>query len=313
MRRVERIIERIRVETENEEYGNSSGISDNECIEYLNDAQDRIYSEIVKQHVRFFQTEDDLAAPVNTETLSLPARVYLGQLSLVEYSSTGNARDFYRLSQANYQERISYPVGNPVAYIRRNNELLFVPVPANSAGTVRLSYTKALPRLDKRRGKVSAVTIVGTNVTALTLDTAEEIDDTNLLKEAYLSVVSADGDLKMAGLPFSAIDTSTGVVTIDTSWDFETGESIAVGDYVVMGAYSCNRSQLQTICERYLSSHLRMEMLDRDANGQGTQNQNGKMEKMLAEIVASFADQSDDVIYPPVLDTSYLGDGWNEF
>lgn len=308
MKRVEQLIARVRAETENDEYGETYGVSENEIIDYLNDAQERIYAEVVKKHPKFFLSEEIGSTPVNVESYSLPARIFLGNITLLEWSATGNARDYYRLKQAMMVERLSYPVGHPTFYIRRNKEILFAPVPGTSSGFVRLTYVKKIPRLDKRRAQVSAVTLdSGTStITSLTLDTSTTLERTELLDENYFCVVNKDGDQVMSSIPFTDIDSGTGAVTLGAGFTYESGESISVGDYLVKGEYTANKSSLFDTCERYLISHAKMETLDRDSNGQGTQSQAAKMETTLAEIVESFADNSDDVFEPAILDGDYF-------
>lgn len=307
MKRVEQLVTRVREETENEEFGETYGISDNEIINYLNDGQFRVYSEIVKTHRKFFLSEEILTPTVNVESLSLPTKLYLGKISLLEYSTTGQTKDYYRLKQATMPERLSYPSGNPEYYIRRNREILFVPVPNIQNGTVRLTYVKRIPRLDKRRAKVAAVTLDTGNlqISALSFDTSSDIDRTNLLEENYMCIVDKDGDLKMAGIPLTDIDTSTGVVTFDTSFVYQSGESIAVGDYAVMGEYTANRSQLHEETERYLLYHAKMETINHDSDTPGTAVESEKMRAALSEVVEAYADDTDDIYEVPLLDPSY--------
>lgn len=313
MKRVEQLITRIRRETENEEFGDTYGIPENEIIDYLNDAQDRVYREIVKTHPKFFVEQLIDTVTVNVESYSLPARIYLGQITLLEWSSNGDVRDYYRLKPAMHVERLSAPAGNPSYYIRRNKEILFAPPPGQSNGYIRLSYVKKLPKLDKRRATVSAVTLdSGTStITSLTLDTTTTLERAELLDENYFCVVDKDGDLKMASIPFTDIDADTGVVTLGAGFTYETGESISVGDYLVRGEYTCNRSQLQDLCENYIYSHARMETQDSDSDAPGTNNQLQKMERLLVEITDAYADPHDDVTEIPVLDYSWqVEDDW---
>jgi hypothetical protein len=309
MDRVELLIERVRVETENKDFGDSFGISDNECVGYLNDAQDRVYSEAMKKYPKIFMQETTMSLVVNQEAYDLPSDIYLGKITLIEFSSTGQPRDYVRLDSAMMQERISYPVGNPRFYIRKNKQILLVPTPANS-GTLRISYIKKLPKLDIRRAKVLSVTQTLSDVTAITLDVNETLDVTELNKRMKFSVVSSEGESVCKNISFSNIDTSTGLVTMTTR-SLATGESISAGDYIVAGEYSTNKSELEDITERYLVSHLRLEMLDRDGNTTGTASQNSKAGEMLSEIIDAFADMGDDNIFPPILDGSYLtNDEW---
>jgi hypothetical protein len=304
MRRVERIIERVRRETENEEYGDTYGINDEECIDYLNDAQDRVYSEIVKTHSKFFLKEYKTQIVSGVEDFTLPTKIYLGQISLFEYSQNSNSNNFYRLKSASILERISTN-GIPAFYIRKNKSILFAPIPNNN-GFVRITYVERLPKIDKIRAKVLSVTTLSNKITSLVLDTSSVLDRTNLLKENYLSIVNKDGDSNMYGIPFTDINATTGEVTFDATWSFELTETISAGDFVTMGQFSVNRSMLESICERYLSLHLKNDLYDRDANQAGTQNQSIKMEKLLAEVIAAYQDNTDDMKEPPILDNSYL-------
>ena len=312
MRRAEQQILRVRRETENEDFSDSNGIVDEEFLGYLNDAQDRVYAEIVKQHPKFYMNQLIDNVPVNVEAYQLPTQIYLGQIALLEFSTTGDENDYYRIKRAELQERLSYRIGFPQWYIRRNKEILFAPIPASGPGTIRLTYIKRLPKIDVRRGIVESVSTTSTALTAITLDVNSSdtpIDLDAIEEESFFCVVSRDGDLKMAGIEFDSIDSNTGVVTLTGgSHTFSTGESVAADDYVVRGEYTYNKSELQDITERYLISHLRFEILDRDSNDQGTRIQDTKMERLLTEIMGSFADEQDDVIEPAILDAQFFID-----
>ena len=311
MRRVEQIISRIRRETENEGFGDSFGISDNEMVDYLNDAQDRVHAEAVKKYPKFFLAEEVLTSPINQEAVDLPARIFLGHIQLLEYSSTGNTGDYYRLKQAEFPERFGEAVGHPEYYIRKNNEILLVPTPGSSSGFLRVTYVKKLARLDKRRAQILTVSTSGNSITSLTLDTSVELDRDAILDEYFASVAEKTGAQKMAAIPIEDINESTGVVTLGSGFEFEEGETISVGDYLVAGEFSTNKSTLHDFTERYLSSHLRMEILDRDSNSSGTANQNEKMTQMLAEIIESYDDENSDIHEPTVLDSQYIiDDNW---
>lgn len=310
MDRVELIISRIRRETENQDFGDNYGISQNECIGYLNDAQDRVYSEIIKKHPNLFIKEETQSVTAGTESYDLPTDIYLRKVNLLEFSTSTSVTDFYRLDQAQSAERVSYPIGSPRYYIGRNKSVLLVPTP-NVNGSLRISYVKALPKLDIRRGQILSLVQVGDDVTSITLDPAQTLDRDALLDKGWMCVVGKDGELKAKEIEITDISTTTGLVTMSTK-TLAADELIEVGDYVVAGSYATNKSELDDITERYLSSHLRWEMLDRDSNSSGSASQNDKAREMLSDIVDSFADMGDDTLYPPVLDAQYfLGTGWD--
>ena len=72
-RRVDRLITHIRAITENDLANSNTDITDEEIIEYINEAQHRIQSKILAVHPRVFIKEITTQIQTNQEEYDLPA------------------------------------------------------------------------------------------------------------------------------------------------------------------------------------------------------------------------------------------------
>lgn len=310
MQRLELLIKRARAESLNKEYSTVVGIPQEDFVSWANEAQDRLFSEAIKQHPKYFLAEKIIDSVSNQEAYDLPERIYLSHIENMEYSVDGTELNYYRLDQAKLPERISYPVGNPGYYIRRSKQFLLVPAPQNGgAAKIRVNYVKEIPRLDIRRAKISAVTASSTAVTALTLTAADlaTLDPGGeLANNNYLSIVDRDGNLLMAGLEYDSVNTGTGVVTITGgSFTFESGESISTSDYVVIGEYACNKPDLPNTAERYLIEWMTYRATFRDGS-QRSKDQKALCDEILVDTIGSFADIDHDISSVTIINTDYL-------
>ena len=309
MRRVELLIEQSRRATESNNFSEEAGIQDSEFLQYLNDAQDRVFTRILGVYPDAFITEALVTCTPGTESYSIPSDAYLQtKVKLVEYSTNGVETQYYELEQATLRERHVGNSGSPSYYIRRNNQILVQPKPS-TAGTLRINYIHKLPRLDKRRGKVSAVTLDGSTrtITTLTLDTTDlsASDVTDIQSLGYICILNKDGVIQMQNIPVATIDSDTGVVTLDGSFVYAVGETIAVDNYVVMGAYATTHSQLDDSCERYLLAHTDWKILKRDSSNDAVE-QSSELNDTLSEIIDAYKDVDEDVDFVPILDSQYF-------
>jgi len=310
MDRAELLIEEIRSQTQNTSYDSNFGVPQSDIVRYLRNAQDFLFSQAVQQKPKFFLEEYIVDCVNDQEVYSLPERIYLGNLEMVEYSHSGNVREYYPLNVYQYIERDVTHTGSPSGYIRRNQEILLVP-PAAS-GKLRISYIKEADKIDIRRGQISAVTDSGTQVTALTLDTTEaSFDSTTLNKHYNLCVVDRYGNQKMKNIEFDSIDSGTGVVTLTASHTYEDGETIAVGDYVVSGKNSANVSTLPDTCERFLIKHSVYEVKFGDASKWSDKVKNDVLD-LANDIIGGFQSIENDIANIPITATDYLDWGYQD-
>jgi len=308
MRRIDLLITQSRRATENVEFNDASGLGDEEFLQYSNDAQDRLQSQIYTIFPDIFLAEKEITATQGVEAFPIPDDAFLGsRIRLIEYTHTGLTKDYYSLKKGELFERISDIRSNPSFYIRRGNEFLIEPTSDTTSAKLRITYQKRLPRLDVRRGTVkSAVLDTGTNkITSLTLDTSVLLDDTALLEEDEITIIDKFGFCQMRRIQILAISTSTGVVTVDPDFTFETGETISAGNFSVRGPESTTHSQLPNIAERYIIAYMNWKILKRDSSNDSIE-QTQELQVIEQDIINSFKQPDGDVANITILDDQFL-------
>lgn len=308
MRRVDLLITSSRRATENENFTETSGISDEEFLQYINDGQDEIQSIIFNSFPELLTEETTINAVKGQEAYSIPFDAFLGnRVETVEYSATGRLDDYRLLKKGSQRERISGIEAVPAFYIRRSGKILIQPQPDDLSGVIRLVYQKRVARLDKRRATVGAVTLnSSTNkITSLTLDTSVLLDSDALSEEEEITIVDRQGNQQMRRILITDVNSTTGVVTVDSSFTYEEFESISVGDYVLRGPDSTTHSDLPEITEKYLTEYMNLRILLRDSS-----NDSGSIANLLSKVETTireaFAQPDAEVQYPAILDSQYL-------
>jgi hypothetical protein len=311
MRKLELLILASRRATENQEFTDTAGIQDEEFIQYFNDGQEEIHSLLNQAFPHILMASKEIQMVQGQEAYDIPEDVYLGtRIDFVEFSPNGEAQNYYPLKKGSLKERLNGLQTDPTFYIRNGSQLLMQPAPQSSNGKIRVSYQKAIPRLDIQRATVETVTLgAGNTITTLVLDDTLLLDIDALLEEGYITVTDKDGVVKMQSVPVTAIST-TGVVTIAPGFAYQTGEFIAVGDVVLRGKKSSQFSSLPDVTEKYLLEYANTRILirdsstDADAVGQ-------VLLKVQNTLQTAFAEPDSDPDYVPVLDGQYLG--WDAF
>lgn len=316
MRRVEQLIARAKRETENDDPCSSDPIVDQEYIDYLNDAQSQLQSAIARQHKDVFIDFEQYDIVTNQESYNMPEDALLdNRISAVWYSQTGQRKDLRKLRSGTLIERVFDRSFDPLMYIRSAAKILLNPIPQRSVPTgLLIAYVKKLPTLDIRRAKVLSVTTSGNTIVSLTLDPNSDFQRDALLEENYFSITNRDGDQTMKGVPWDNIDATTGLVTVGAGFEFEDGETISVGDYVVRGKDATNRSEMPDTCERYLQAYINWKILKRDSSGDSAE-QTEELLAMQTEIVEIFKETDDDIKFPAIEDAQFIDDEdlWNYF
>ena len=311
-RRVDRLISHIRSVTENETVNSTTDISDEAIIEYINEAQHRLQSRILAQHPRVFIKETTIDSVQDQEEYDLPADVFLGsRVVSVEYTEETASFPTYTKLRSGYGfNRTSDISGFPSIYIRRDKldsdvgTLLLSPKPSSSSGSIRVTYIQAMDELDKRRGIISDITTSSTAVTALTLDVSgtPPIDSTDLEEHDFFCIVSKVGTVKMRNLQFDSIDSSTGVVTLTgSSFTFASGETAAIGDYIVGGKNTTTHSRYSRNIERYLLEFAAWKIFKNDSSTDSAE----QLQEVLAiesDIIDSYQEIQEDNFEIPILE-----------
>lgn len=316
MRPLEALISQARRGTENDDVGVERGIQDIEFIQYFNDAQDHLQGEIVKHNSTTFykQVFDDVVG--NQDEYVLPVDAFLdNRLVNIDFSHSGNVNDFYPINKRTLRERNSYMYPYINGYILSGNKIILDPIPqVNIVGGLRINYVKKLLDLDVKRFQVSAVTLdAGTStVTSLTIENlnsvAGDLDETKynvLLEDNFLTVIDRLGVTKMLKVDFDSINQSTGVVTVNSAFTYDEGESIAVGDFICKGKRSTNRGELDSDIERYLLAYVYWKILKRDSSSDASEA-GEEMMALMSDIVDNYKDGTDDIDFVPLIDESFV-------
>lgn len=305
MRRIDLLINEARQETDNAIFTDETGIQDSEFLRWANSAQTRILSLIQQAHPDLFQRSTIIPAVQNQEEYAIPSKTFLGtRIQMLEYSKTGQARDYYPLKKGTLHERVNGPSGDPAFYIRFSKKFLVQPAPQNT-GSFRAITQLALPRLDLRRATVLSSTLTTNTITALNFDPSQFIDQENIQNEGYICLVDKDGNILMEGIPVDSVDPSTGLVNVTSGFTFQSGESAPAGCFAVLGAYSSTTSELPDVAERYVVDFMIWKLEKRDSN-QVSQEINQELSMQEQDIVDSFGMPDDDVSYVAILDSQYL-------
>lgn len=300
MRRAELLVKQVQRATENERVGSNDGISLEEYYQYFNDAQKLLQREILKVNNKAFRTSTTWSAD-GTEDYSLPFDYFArNQVAVLEYSPSGNERDYYALEKRTALERCS-DTGSPSQYAIMGTTILVNRYP--SAGSFRLTYAYRVPDVDERRATVSSRTVAAGAITALAL---ASYTDADYLLADHLCTVDFNGVIKSRGIPYTGV--SSGVVTIQGgTYTLPTGyTTVTVGDYVCLGAYTSTHFQLDDVCEDFLLAYCQKRILNRDASLDAAEI-TADMQVMLAGIVEVYADDA-DVDQVPITSHEYFGD-----
>ena len=310
IRRIDYLIEQSRQSTENTQYTDTAGVQDSEFLQYMNDAQTEIHAIINNTFPLILMKDQEIDVVAGQEAYSVPRDLYLGtRIDFVEYSPTGETRDYYPIKKGSTKERLNGQPNNPSFYIRRGEQILLQPAP-QAGGKLRIGYQYEIPRLAFRSAQVLSITLIGNAITALSFDPSVLLDAENLLKDNYLTIVDKNGAVQMRSIPVTAINTTTGVVTIEPGFEFEDGETISVGDYACRGMFSSPTSQLPDITERFLLEYCNTRILMRDSNTD-QQAIGAIMTKCQDTITKAFAEPDSDATFVTVLDPQYLG--WDSY
>jgi len=307
MKYVNTIINEVREDTENTEFNATIGLSEETFLRYINEAINRLHGKIIAQHADVFLSESTVTCSQNTQSYSVPTNAFNNtMISSVEYSYNGNTDNYTFLKPTTSRNRASGVTGTPSHYIRKGSNLLLVPAPDDTGATLRVTYIRKPIRLDKRRGQIKAVTTAGSNITNLEINyiNGNTVDSGELAKRTKCCVVDKYGNIKMDNILISSIDTSAtydAMITVDSGFEFASGETITVDDYIVSGDYTTTHlldTDFDVNIEDYIRQYAVLRIMQRDSSID-QQEAFAVLETMESQILANFKDLSDDVYNIP--------------
>lgn len=291
MRRTEYLLTEIRNSTDNTD---TNGIKDAELISYLNYGQKLIQNIVFSANVKadIFKAVEVYDAN-ESGIYTLPDDKYgINAISLVEgkFGMDNVNAGFRPIDRVDKSE-----AANMFGYYTEDDRVILTGLNINlQAVQVRVTYFRALPRMDKRWGKIDTVNSGVSLVLAATLPydaNASTVDD-------YTTVVDKFG-AKVRGSIY--VDNFNN--TIWETTDVLTG--VLANHYVCMGKNSVNCSLLPDECETYLLDYVRQRIYARNVY-EDSAKQVYFTDQQKADIAALFSNNQKDIIYPPITDTDFL-------
>lgn len=260
----------VKADANNQDSFGASSVPTSDILRFLNYAQESIQATITATNPMTFVTERIIPVLVGVSEYGIPDRVFQGErLVNVEFSRNGQLRDYYKLEEQSLSLRSSEPGNFTSFYTRRSGKILLDGGVLTSGGTLRVNYERQLDSLDIRRGTITASTVAAGSVTSITLDIAND-DAAALATAQFLCVNDLYGNVLAYNIPISAYNSTTGVVTIrGGTFALQAGETVPVGAFVTIGAYTTTHSKLTDLCERFLVLHATYATIGRDNAAKG--------------------------------------------
>jgi len=290
-----------------------SGIYTDDFLRYVNWGQQRLLGKILKKYPFAFHSRKEISLVASQQAYDVDDNLYLGtKIVKVELSRTGNAKDYYRIPPAhpyfpNNRE------GWPCAYVRMNGQVLLEPTPSTATGTMRVTFQRALDRLDLRRALVDGTpattdivldTVAGGAITAL--------EESYITAARYVCVNDADGIPMLYNGLVASYNGGTDTLTLaaNVSTYLETGYALADLDagYLTIGKYTTTHSKLVEDAERYLVEYTNRRMFKREVKDSTTD-----LTEIEDEIVANYRVPDMDIKEIPISDYDHMLYPYNEY
>ena len=307
------LINEIRESTENEEFDETLGLSEEEVLKFINQAQNRLHSKIVAMHKQTFAEEKVINSVANQESYSLFFNSYLkNYISAVEFSATGSADDYYPLRPTSSHNRNTGSNGYPNYYFIRAGKFYILPTPNNSSGKFRVTHIKRPLNLDKRRGLIVASgfdSATSPTYIDMTFVNGQTVDQNQLERYSYVTVVDKFGNQKIANILVDSWNLGTGTgdtrISISSSADMELVNSVGIadGDYVISGDNSSTHLEWSPEVERYLQIFAEFKILKRDSSVD-SQEQFQELSEIEQDILDGYSELSDDINEIPDINDS---------
>lgn len=310
------IITNVRRDTRNADDIPSStnlvGIQTDDFLRYANYAQERLQSRIVKAHPFTFEETIEISLVANQQSYTILDHLLYGtRIKKVEFSSTGLAMDYRRIPPTN-PYCFYNGTGYPQAYSRRNGNVLLEPTPSATTGTIRVTYQRALDRLELRRDTVSGTPSGAT----IHLTTASSDIETRLASTNYICISDKFGTVMLYNGVVSSYSPSTDTITLaaNVSTYLVTGYTLAnlSGAYITLGQYTTTHSKLPDEAERFLSEYMAKRVFKRESSKDSIEIDKELLAIEL-DIVALYENPDEDIKRIPDSDYNYLLYSFNDY
>lgn len=303
MKNVEQLIQMSRKLTGNQSYDSSSGTGQDVFVQYLNNAKDSLISLITNFNSKFYKVESQVAVVFDQELYSYPTDVMVQGVDTIQWSQTLSD---YRVSleKTVTRERVTIKSGFPFAYIPFKDGVRMNP-PLQS-GYLWFTYLTTVKRLQKKAGQVTVATIAGGSLTALSVDASDSFyDESEINSDIFICVIDKYGNVKASNIEYTSV--SAGVFTL-SPFALPTGETVDVGDYILVGQSVVNIPDFPDICEQYLLKHMNYEAKYGDSSNWSDEYR-ADLQNVFGSISYLFAKKGSDITTPPIVNVDFMSLG----
>lgn len=291
MRRLEFLLTSVRRSTDNVQ---TSAITDAEMVEWFNDGQKLIQNLIFKSNPKadIFKEVETYDA-VASQEYDLPADIYaVNAISMVEVNSGNNIAingGFWPIDRI---DEINRPT--IFGYIVRDNKVILTGFLDNNSNVtqVRITYFKALPRVDKRWGTIQTVN------SGVSLVLSSGYDDLASTVDDYVTVVDSLGASVREGIRISTFTAGTWATS-------DALTSVTAGQFVCMGKRATNVCELPDECEPYLLDYVRKRLYGRNVYSDGDKQELFTSEQK-EELIRLFQNNTKEILVPPITDMDFM-------
>jgi hypothetical protein len=313
MRYIGALINQIGRETKNPRsfVTSTSGVSDDEILEYLNDAQNRLFATILTNQgmTRRFDFQTSIPVVAGQIDYDLPARS--GWARGVRKVELWRGQTFYKLDPMligpDWDETVK---GDPSSYVILGDKIRLSCVPTSGVLKVWASFHPA--NLDKRRGKIASLG-TGSFYTSITLANDTNLDEPAIMAEGtdfYVTICDKNGVITHSEVPVDTytdsikrLNLTIGVVPLTPA--------IAVGDFVTIGKYStthCSLSNVSDIVETFLKAYAvkKLNQVDSSTDIMTSDSELKGIASQIFELVS--AEYSDDIAIGLYNSSPWLGE-----
>lgn len=295
--RVEHLIDRIRRKSKNTNYGDNHGISQRLAQDIANEALKEVWRAVVLKKTSSFLKAQDYDIVSGTASYALPTRLFLEhEIAEVHYSQTGNDDDFYALNPGSIEDREQFS-GTPDKWIEIDGAIHLSPTPnQNITGGLRVYYRERMPWLSIRHGVTNTSGTVF-NTSSLVFTTGPAFDSATTPFEPedaddldWLCIVDKDGAMKVRNIRITAINSTTGAITVASGWTGTSSDTaIITGYYYLSGKDAASYSPLDGEFDEFIVMKGAALMALEDKDLELADALNAEAEKIKADLVKLFA------------------------
>lgn len=289
MRRIEHLINDVKFST-NEESNRFSNMRFNKLF---NDAQDEIQRVIhtSNTNTKFFSKEIEIDLISGQELYDLPSDIYTESSinCISRRTNTGSQYYFSPMPQIGIKERrLTF------GYAIQSKKVIVSPLPYNNLDSgLRINYTRQIPRLSARVGKIDSI-IAGT-ITMTETDSTVNIS----YYDDYFCIVDKNGEIKDQSL---LIDSSTSS-SVNTSSTIVNG---LAGDYIVAGYLATTNSELPDGTEKFMTTFVERQVHYINSNGKDLSAAKIFTDEEKSDIINLFSHNEKDTKYPEITDLGFF-------